>query len=79
MVFVDSLDKRTTLAIHLQNLLFKYMQNDKKRLIRTFSLILEPDTKIKYLKDFYNSDTRIWICTDVAEIKLNIRNIVWVV
>ncbi len=79
IVFVDSLDKKTMLAIHLQNLLPEHMQGNKKRLIRIFSLILELDIKNKYQKDFCNNDTRIWICTDATRIWVDIKNIVWVV
>ncbi len=59
MVFVDSLDEGTILAIYLRNLLLEHMQSDEKRLIRTFNLILEPDTKTEYLEDFHNNDTKI--------------------
>lgn len=43
MIFVDSLNKGIILAIHLHNLLFEYIKDDRKKLIRTFTLILELD------------------------------------
>ena len=35
------------------------MKSDRKRLIKSFTLILKLDIKIKDLKDFYNNNTRI--------------------
>lgn len=49
MIFVDSLNKRIILAIHLYNLLFEYIKDNRKKLMRTFTLILELDTKSKFL------------------------------
>ena len=59
MIFVNSLDKKVTLAIYLQNLLFAYIKYDRKRLIRTFISILKLDIKAKYLKNFYDDNIRI--------------------
>ena len=67
MIFVNGLDDGMTLAYYLCKILSAHMKNDEKKIIRTFTLVLEPNAKEEYLKDFCNSDTRIWICTDGAE------------
>ena len=59
MVFINSFDEKVILAIYLQNLHFTYIKSNRKRLIKTFTLILEPDIKAKYLEDFSNGDTKI--------------------
>lgn len=79
MIFVNNFNEEVILAIYLQNLLFAQMKSFKKRLIKTFTLILKPDTKIKYLKKFCNSDTRILICIDTAGMGIDIKNIVQIV
>lgn len=79
MVFVDNLDEGVTLANHLRNLLPAHMKKDGERLIQKFNTILESDTKAQYLEDFRYGDTRIWICTNAAGMRVDIGNIVWVV
>lgn len=79
MVFVNSLDKRVTLANYLHNLPFTYVKKNRKRLTQIFNSILEPNTKTQYLKNFYNNDTRIWIYIDTAGIRIDIGNIVLIV
>lgn len=79
MVFVDYLDERVILGNHLHNLLPVHMKKDRKRLIRTFISRLEPDTKAKYRENFHNGNTRIWICIDAAQIRVDIGNIVPVI
>ena len=59
IVFVNSLNKKIMLILYLQNLLITYMKNDRKKLIKIFILILEPDIKTKYSKKFYNSNIKI--------------------
>lgn len=76
MIFINGFDERVMLAIYLQNLLSKYMKNDRKRLIRTFILILKWGTKVKYLEDFHNNNTKIWIYSDAIKIKVDIENII---
>ena len=79
MVFINSLDNRVTLANHLRNLLTTYMKKDEVRLIQIFNSILELDIKAQYLEDFRNGDTKIWICTDITRIGVDIENIILVV
>lgn len=76
MVFVDNSNERIVLVNHLHNLHLIYMKNDEERIIRIFTSILEPNAKEEYLKDFRNSDTRIWICMDAAGMEVDIRNII---
>lgn len=52
------------------------MKKNKKRLIKIFISILKLDTKAKYLKDFGNSDIKIWIYKGIIEMGVNIENIV---
>lgn len=59
IIFFDSLDKKITLAIYLQNLFFKHIKSNGKKLIKTFTLILKPNTKAKYIRNFCNSDIKI--------------------
>lgn len=59
MVFVNSFNKKIILVIYLQNLLFAYMKNTEKKLIKIFILILKLDIKAKYSKKSCNSDTKI--------------------
>lgn len=79
MILINNFNKKIKLAIYLQNLFPTYIKSDKKGLIRTFILILKLDIKAKYLKNFHNSNTRIWICTSANNIILNIKNIVCII
>ena len=36
-----------------------HIKNDRKRLITIFVFILKLDIKVKYLKKFYNNNTKI--------------------
>lgn len=76
IVFVDSLDKKVMLAIYFQNLLSEYIKDYGERLIKTFTLILKLNRKAKYLEDFCNDNTRIYICTNTTRMGVNLENIV---
>lgn len=54
IIFVNSCNNRITIANHLHNLLFIYKKNNKEKIIKIFTLILELNIKEKYLKDFRN-------------------------
>lgn len=41
ILFVNSINNKIILAYHLYNLLSVYMKNDGKRIIKTFTLVLE--------------------------------------
>lgn len=79
IIFVNNLDDEMTLVYHLCNLFFTHMKNDKERIIKTFTLVLEPDAKEEYLKDFCNGDIRIWIYMNTVKMGVDIKNVVWVV
>lgn len=59
IIFVNSCNNRIIVANHLQNLLFIYKKNNKEKIIKIFTLILELNIKEKYLKDFHNYNTKI--------------------
>ena len=59
MLFVNSFNDKMTLAYHLRNLFSVHLKNNGKKIIKTFILLLKPDTKEKYLEIFCNSDTKI--------------------
>lgn len=59
MIFVNGFDNEILLIYHLCNLFLAYMKNDRKRIIRIFTLVLEPYTEEKYLENFYNGDIKI--------------------
>ena len=59
IVFVHSFDIVMILIYNSYNLLFKYIKNDEKKIIRIFTLILKSDAKKNYLEDFCNGNTRI--------------------
>lgn len=65
-IFINSLNKYMVLANHLHNLLIAYMKNNKKSIIRIFTLVLELNAKEEYPKDFCNSNIKIKICTDIT-------------
>lgn len=76
MIFVNSFNKKIILIIYLQNLLLAYMKNNGENLIKIFILILKMDIKTKYLKKICNSNTKIWICIDIIEMRVDIKNII---
>lgn len=59
IILINIFHKKVILAIYLQNLLFEYMKNNGRILIKTFILILKLDIKSKYLKNFCNNDIKI--------------------
>ena len=59
MVFIDILDQEIRLTDYLYNLLLVCMKKDRKRIIKTFTSILELDTKAEYLEDFHYSNINI--------------------
>ena len=44
-----------------------------------FTSILKLNIKTKYLKGFYNSNIKIWICPDIIQINVDIKNIVQII
>lgn len=59
MIFSHSFNEKITLANQLYNLIFAHMKNNRERMIRIFTLVLEPDVKEEYLENFYKNHTRI--------------------
>lgn len=59
IVFVDSLDKKITLAYHLCNLFSIFIKKDIEKLIQILNLILESDIKAQYLEDFCDDNIKI--------------------
>lgn len=47
MIFVNSFDERMILVNLLHNLILIYMKNNRKKIIKTFTLVLKLDTKYK--------------------------------
>lgn len=52
MIFIDNFEDEIIFIHYLHNILLMHIKNDRKRIIRTFTLVLESDVKEKYLKDF---------------------------
>ena len=75
MIFVESIEKDTVLAIYLQTFLPDKLKNRGKDIIKSFSLILETTTKTDWLEKFLTNNTRIRICTDAAGIGVDILDI----
>ena len=59
IVFINSFNKKIILVIYLWNLFHMHIRNNGKRLIKTFISIFILDIKVKYLKKFYNNNTKI--------------------
>ncbi len=75
MIFVDNINTTGQLELYLQSRLSPRLQIKSSLLIQTFSANLTVDTRSIFLEDFRNGNTRIWICTECADMSLNLRDI----
>lgn len=75
MIFVDKVEKNIALRKHLQFLLPNNLKNRGKKIIISFSSILEIKIKTNCLKDFFNNNTKILIYIKAIRIKVNIPDI----
>lgn len=63
------------MAKSLKSLLLSKLQKKAYQIIQTLYFMLETDIKITLLKDFFNRDTRILICTNATDMGIDIPNI----
>lgn len=75
MIFIDNVEKDIALRKYLRSLLPNNLKNKSKKIIVSFLSNLETNPKIDYLEDFFNSNTRILICTKTAKIGVDIPDI----
>ena len=75
MIFVDSIEKDIVFEKYFQTFLLDNLKDRGKKILLSFSSNLETKAKIDWLKDFLNGDTKIIICIDVIEMKVDIQDI----
>ena len=79
MIFINSIDKDIALRKYLQTLLLDNLKDRGKKIILSFLSILKAKTKIDWLKNFLNGNTRIKICIDATKIRVDILDIRYVI
>ena len=75
VIFVNSIEKSIALGKYLRSFLPNNLKDRGKKIIVSFSSILEAKTKTDCLEDFLNGNTRILICIDAAEMGVDILDI----
>lgn len=75
MIFIDSIEKGIALGIYLRAFLLDNLKDRGYDIIKFFSSIFKVKTKIIWAKAFFNSDTKIIICTDATRRRINISDI----
>ena len=76
---MDKMDDAMAIAAYLRNLLPPENRNQEEVLIRIYYSNLETKTQTDFMKDFWNRDIRILICTDAVRMGVNISNITRVI
>ena len=79
MLFVETIDNAMAIAAYLRHLLPPKNRNQGEVLIKIYYSNLETKTWTDFMEDFWNKDTRILICTNAAEMGVNIPNVTRVV
>lgn len=72
---MDNISEDINMAKSLKSLLLSKLQKKAYQIIQTLYFILETDIKITLLKDFFNRDTQILICTNATDMGIDIPNI----
>ncbi len=79
MIFVDKIEDGIKMAQSLRSLLPKSLCKKGDQIIQTFSSNQEPSRREFFIEEFENRNTRILICTDVAGMEVNIRDVARVI
>lgn len=79
MIFVNNIFKSIDIAKYLKSLFSAKLQEKTYQIIQTLYFVLETDTKITLLKNFFNGVMQILVCTNAAGMGIDILDIKYII
>ena len=75
MIFVNSINEEMALTEYLRTKLSNNLKDKAEQIIQCFHSNLSNKSRKLFSEDFFQGNTRIWVCTEVAGLGVNIPNV----
>ena len=75
MILVDSINEKIALTEYLRTKLSNDLKDKAKQMIQCFHSNLLDKSRKLFAEDFLQGNIRIWVCTEVTGLDINIPNV----